>query len=44
VTARDEFAGQISSRGLTLSALNANGNSLHPVEGAQHDKVVRDTI
>jgi sugar phosphate isomerase/epimerase len=43
-TARDEFAGKISSRGLTLSALNANGNSLHPVEGAQHDKVVRDTI
>jgi|SRR6478752_2306969 sugar phosphate isomerase/epimerase len=43
-TARDEFAGKISSRGLTLSALNANGNSLHPVEGALHDKVVRDTI
>ena len=42
--ARAEFAEKISSRGLALSALNANGNQLHPVEGAQHDKVVRDTI
>jgi sugar phosphate isomerase/epimerase len=42
--ARAEFAGKISSRGLQLSALNANGNQLHPVEGAEHDRVVRDTI
>jgi sugar phosphate isomerase/epimerase len=42
--ARSEFADKISSRGLTLSALCANGNQLHPVEGTQHDKVVRDTI
>jgi sugar phosphate isomerase/epimerase len=42
--ARAEFAEKISSRGLVLSALNANGNQLHPVEGVQHDKVVRDTI
>src|SRR3954452_20919162 len=42
--ARAEFAEKISSRGLALSALCANGNQLHPVEGAQHDKVVRDTI
>jgi hypothetical protein len=42
--ARTEFADKISSRGLTLSALCANGNQLHPVEGPQHDKVVRDTI
>jgi sugar phosphate isomerase/epimerase len=42
--ARDEFVGKISSRGLGLSALCANGNQLHPVEGPQQDKVVRDTI
>jgi sugar phosphate isomerase/epimerase len=42
--ARAEFAEKISSRGLTLSALCANGNQLHPIEGPQHDKVVRDTI
>lgn len=34
----------VTSRRLSLSALNANGNQLHPVEGAQHDKVVRDAI
>ena len=42
--AREEFARKISSRGLTLSALCANGNQLHPVEGPAHDKVVRDSI
>jgi sugar phosphate isomerase/epimerase len=42
--ARAEFAEKISSRGLTLSAFCANGNQLHPIEGPQHDKVVRDTI
>jgi sugar phosphate isomerase/epimerase len=42
--ARAEFADKISSRGLILSALCANGNQLHPVEGPQHDEVVRKTI
>ena len=42
--ARAEFAEKISSRGLTLSAFCANGNQLHPIEGPQHDKVVRETI
>jgi len=42
--ARTEFAEKISARGLTLSALCANGNQLHPVEGPGHDKVVRDSI
>ncbi len=42
--ARAKFAENISSRGLELSALCANGNQLHPVEGPQHDQVVRDTI
>src|SRR5690242_5443743 len=42
--ARQEFAGAITDRGLTLSALNANGNQLHPVSGPAHDQVLRDTI
>jgi sugar phosphate isomerase/epimerase len=42
--ARAEFAEKISSRGLTLSALCANGNQLHPIEGPEQDKVVRNTI
>lgn len=42
--ARAEFAGRIGDRGLTLSALNANGNQLHPASGRAHDKVIRDTI
>ncbi|MFC0450147.1 sugar phosphate isomerase/epimerase family protein [Rhodococcus jostii] len=42
--ARAEFLGQITSRGLTLSALNANGNQLHPVSGKAHDAVVRQTV
>ena len=43
-TAREEFLGSITSRGLTLSALNANGNQLHPVDGPRQDQVLRDTI
>ena len=31
--AREEFIGKISSRDLTLSALTANGNQLHPTSG-----------
>lgn len=42
--ARDQFAGKVSDRGLRISALNANGNQLHPVSGAQHSKVLHDTI
>ncbi|WP_111765821.1 sugar phosphate isomerase/epimerase family protein [Nakamurella deserti] len=42
--AREEFLGQIAARDVTLSALNANGNQLHPVTGPEHDRVVRDTI
>src|SRR5258708_22429844 len=36
----------ISSRGLTISALNCSGNPLHPrAEKGQHDaQVIRDTI
>ena len=43
-TAREELLGSITSRGLTLSALNANGNQLHPVDGPRQDGVLRDTI
>ena len=42
--AREEFLGKITSRGLTLSALTANGNQLHPVTGERQAEVVRDTI
>ncbi|MFT3660835.1 MAG: sugar phosphate isomerase/epimerase [Gordonia sp. (in: high G+C Gram-positive bacteria)] len=42
--ARRELADRIADRGLTLSALNANGNQLHPVTGPAHDRVVRDSI
>ena len=42
--AREEFLGSITGRGLTLSALNANGNQLHPVDGPRQDRVLRDTI
>lgn len=43
-TARDELLRAVESRGLRLSAFNANGNQLHPVTGPQQDRVVRDTI
>ena len=42
--ARAEFIDNISSRGLTLSALTANGNQLHPTSGKEQDQVVHDTI
>ncbi|SNT10377.1 sugar phosphate isomerase/epimerase family protein [Rhodococcoides kyotonense] len=41
---RNELLEKVESRGLSISALNANGNQLHPVTGAQHDDVVRQTI
>lgn len=42
--ARHDLAQAVTSRGLTLGALNANGNQLHPVTGNEHNRVVRDTI
>ncbi|MET3934747.1 sugar phosphate isomerase/epimerase [Arthrobacter sp. OAP107] len=43
-SARGHLLKAVTSRGLSLSALNANGNQLHPVSGPKHDQVVRDTI
>jgi sugar phosphate isomerase/epimerase len=43
--ARDAFTGAVRARGLSISALTCNGNSLHPgASGRAHDKVVRKTI
>jgi sugar phosphate isomerase/epimerase len=42
--ARDRFVGAVAVRGMTISALNANGNQLHPVIGKQVDQVVRKTV
>jgi sugar phosphate isomerase/epimerase len=42
--AKAEFAEKVQSRGLTISALCANGNQLHPTTGAAQDRVVHDTI
>lgn len=42
--ARERFAGAVRDRGMTVSALNANGNQLHPVIGEQVDQVVRKTV
>lgn len=42
--ARDELAGKVADRALRISALNANGNQLHPVTGRQHSQVLHDTI
>src|SRR6478736_4764418 len=42
--ARGEFIGKITSRGLALSALTANGNQLHPTSGKEQHQVVHDTI
>lgn len=41
---REKLKRDLSSRGLVLEALNASGNQLHPIEGPQHDAVIRDTI
>lgn len=43
-SARDRFLGQLRDRDLTIVALNANGNQLHPVIGAEVDAVVRGTV
>jgi sugar phosphate isomerase/epimerase len=42
---RDKFTGALKARGLSISALTCNGNSLHPGRsGREHDKVIRKTI
>lgn len=43
-SARDRFIGAVHDRGLRISALNANGNQLHPVTGPEGDAVVRRAI
>nr|WP_300152215.1 sugar phosphate isomerase/epimerase [Propionicimonas sp.] len=42
--AREELLGELGEFGLELEALNASGNQLHPTLGAEHDRVVRQTI
>jgi len=39
-----EFTRKFSDKGLSLIALNANGNQLHPVDGERQSGVVIDTI
>lgn len=41
---RDRFVGALADHGVTISALNANGNQLHPVIGEQIDRVLRGTV
>jgi sugar phosphate isomerase/epimerase len=43
-SARAELTAAVTTRGLRISALNANGNPLHPATGAEQDGVVRDSI
>jgi len=38
------YLGKIAQAGLRISALNANGNQLHPVSGPEQDLVLRKTI
>ncbi|MFT0847587.1 sugar phosphate isomerase/epimerase [Actinomycetaceae bacterium L2_0104] len=42
--ARARFTGAIADRGLRISALNANGNQLHPEIGPQVDEVVHRAV
>lgn len=42
--ARAELLGLVERQGLTLTALNASGNILHPVSGVEHRRVLDDTI
>ena len=42
--ARREFLRAFERRGLTLAALNANGNQLHPVDGARQAETVDRTV
>lgn len=43
-TARDRFLGALRERELSISALNINGNQLHPVIGERVDETVRATV
>ena len=42
--AREAYLAEFSSRGLTLTALNCNGNPLHPAKGFPHSKDLLDSI
>ncbi len=42
--AREEYLGEFSSRGLTLTALNCNGNPLFPRAGFPHAQDLMDSI
>ena len=42
--ARAEFLRAYESRGLEIAALNCSGMSMHPVTGAAHQQLIRDTI
>lgn len=41
---RDELMGKITSRGLSISALNCSGNPLDPVHGAMYDAVIDKAV
>ena len=42
--ARREFLSAVERRGLSIAALNANGNQLHPTEGEKQSEALHDTI
>ena len=42
--AREAYLGEFASRGLTLTALNCNGNPLHPAPGFPHAQDLLDSI
>ncbi|AYG57545.1 sugar phosphate isomerase/epimerase family protein [Rhizobium jaguaris] len=41
---RKDFVEAFTTRGLEVIALNANGNQLHPTDGARQSQVLEDTI
>jgi sugar phosphate isomerase/epimerase len=41
---RHEFLSVFEQNGLSLAALNCNGNQLHPVDGERQSKVIDDTL
>src|SRR4051812_41868769 len=42
--ARQAYLGEFDSRGLTLTALNCNGNPLHPAAGFPHSRDLQESI
>lgn len=40
----DKFLTSISERGLSICAINANGNQLHPTAGDKDDRVLRNAV